>query len=338
MNENHQLLEKFVAGLCTKEEIRAVNLLLGCEAGRKMLDWIIESREKGEFENPPAPDAIMQQWVDTNQPLLQQRIATYERHSRFSSKKMILRWSSVAAAFVGIALVTGVALWRGSNTIDLFGGGMTMEFAELSNPEGIPVLHELSDGTQVWLAAGSTLKYPETFNEKRRDVELEGEAFFDVARDENRLFTMKTGSMETRVLGTSFKITAFEGYEHEVAVATGKVSVNLKGEELARLTSGTGVRHDPATGGTTKSEIDPTALEQWKSGTLFFDKQPMEVVARQLENRFGIEIIFADPQIATHSVRGIFSPEKSAEDILGMLGFVGNFEYERTDDKHYTIH
>lgn len=337
-SENRQLLERFVAGLCTKEQLRAVDLLLGCEAGRKMLDEIIEAREVAELESPPAPDAAMRQWVRTKQPVMQRRIAAHERRSRALSRRGVLRRSNVAAVVTGVVVLAGVALWRGGDGVGLFDGGAAMEMAELSNPGGVPAHHLLSDGTQVWLAAGSTLKYPKKFARKQRDIELHGEAFFDVARDERRLFTIRTGDMETQVLGTSFKITAFEEHEHEVAVATGKVSVSRGGEELALLTRGVSVRHNPSTGETIRAKVDPQTLEQWKSGVLFFDKLPMGLVVEQLESRFGVEIIFADPQIASRKVRGVFPPEKSVKDILDILGIAGDFKHTATDERYYTVY
>ncbi len=328
--ESRQLLEKFLAGIYTRDELRQVNTLLDTEAGRDMLDELIEQGERHKLTRPLPTDAVRRELVLAKSSEMRQRIAAYQRSRRtLRSRKMAI--SRVAAVFSGVLLVAGALFWRG-------GDSAAVEYAELSNPGGVPVLHELSDGSQVWLAAGSTLKYPADFHDKGRSVELSGEAFFDVARDESRPFTIRTGAMETRVLGTSFKITAFEGHEHEVSVATGKVSVSRKGKELALLTRGASVRHNPATGETNRIVIDPAGLESWKSGTMTFDELSIGLIARQLEARYGIEVEFADPAVAWRKVSGTVRPEEGIDKIMGMLGFVGKFQYSNLDDKHYTIY
>ncbi len=337
MEENRVLLEKFSEGRCNPDELAKIKSLLNTGEGDAMFRELFIERGIEALQSRFGSDAARREWLRTKRSVMRQRIAVHERRrSSFYGKTVMMR---VAAVFVGaLVLGGGMALWRGSDGTTLFGGNAVVEFAELSNPGGIPVRHVLADGTQVWLAAGSTLKYPERFEKRGRNVELQGEAFFDVARDEKRPFTIKTGDMETRVLGTSFKITAYEGHEHEVSVATGKVSVNNEGKELALLTRGASVRHNPDTGETTRVEIDPQSLENWKSGTLTFNKLPMGLVAEQLKSRYGIELVFADPGIATRRVSSTFFPEESATVVLDALGFIGKFQYRMSDEKHYTIY
>ncbi len=323
-------MEKFLAGIYTRDELRQVNTLLDTEAGRDMLDELIEQGERHKLTRPLPTDAARRELVLAKSSEMRQRIAAYQRSRRtLRSRKMAI--SRVAAVFSGVLLVAGALFWRG-------GDSATVEYAELSNPGGMPQLHVLGDGSQVWLAAGSTLRCPEEFSHRGRAVELQGEAFFDVARDESRPFTIRTGAMETRVLGTSFKITAFEGHEHEVSVATGKVSVSRKGKELALLTRGASVRHNPDTGETNRIVIDPAGLESWKSGTMTFDELSIGLIARQLEARYGIEVEFADTAVAWRKVSGTVRPEEGIDKIMGMLGFVGKFQYSNLDDKHYTIY
>lgn len=97
--------------------------------------------------------------------------------------------------------------------------------------KALPSLIFLSDGSKVRLKEGSKLIYPATFTEKTREVTLIGEAFFDIARDEQKPFLIHAGNITTRVLGTSFNIKAYaEEESSEVSVISGKVSVSVNGE------------------------------------------------------------------------------------------------------------
>lgn len=339
MEENQDLFVKFLDGRCTGEEFLQVNQLLENEVEYIKLFNLIKQRENYELDNPPVPSISMQEWVRSLEPVMQQRIAIHERRNRLFFSRTILRWSSIAAIFVSVIVLTNVMLWNNSDYTGLSDGKtQVVQYAELANPGGIPKLYFLPDGTKIWLAAGSTLKYPEQFAKKRRGVELSGEAFFDVTRDEQRPFTIRTGDIETCVLGTSFKITAFSGQEQEISVATGKVSVSSNGQEVALLTRGLQVRHNSETGENTRTEIDPATLEQWKTGVLIFDKQPLNLVAEQLERRYGIDIEFANRQIGIRRIRGVFASEEQVETIMELLSIAGNFRYRKSGEKHYKIY
>lgn len=318
-------MEKFWTGDCTRPELRQVERLLDSKAGRKIHEALFREREREGWACFSPSDRPS----DARRRELRRHIA---RH-RTCSPRRVLR---VAAILTGAVLLTGV-LWRQERIgTSLFDG--TVHYAEISNPDGVPEHFVLPDGSDIWLAAGSTLKYPEAFAKKERGVELSGEAFFEVERDEKKPFTIRTGELETRVLGTSFKVTAFEGNPREVAVATGKVRVSQSGKELALLTLGTRVRHDPATGETIRDTVDPEDLQQWKTGWLIFHKLPMKSVAEQLENRFGVTIEFADPAVADRHVRGIFEPGEPLEAILRVLARAGEFQCENPDEKRYVIY
>lgn len=340
MENNRYILEKFWDGNCTKEELRQVGIWLDTASGRKILDEIIEQREVSKVTDPDMPDNARVELLCRKETELIRHITHSTKKRRSFLSRTALRRVSMAAVFTGIMVFAGTLLWNNPDIAGFSGGEeQAQSYAELTNPNGIPELYKLPDGTKIWLAAGSILKYPGSFSKKRRDVELSGEAFFDVAQDEKRPFTIHSGGMETCVLGTSFKVTAFDGQEQEVSVVTGKVSVSShSGKELALLTRGGQVRHNPATGETTQAEIDPAMIEQWKSGKLIFHKMPMSLVAKQLEYRYAIEIEFVCPQIASLRVSSIFFPETPVRTIMHVLGTIGNFQYKQMSENHYTIY
>jgi ferric-dicitrate binding protein FerR (iron transport regulator) len=310
----------------------------------KIINAMNELKKRlSEWDNPPEADDAQRERLRIKQAEMRQRIADYEYRQRSRPKVLVFGNKIVryAAVFVGILIATTFILLQTRN--GHVANIKTAQYMELTNPSSkLPVRYVLPDTSVVYLAAGSTVKYTRTFSTTGRRILLQGEAFFDVKRDESRPFTVRSGNMETRVLGTSFKITAFDGQEMEVAVASGKVSVNFTGGEnesgQALLTRGSKVRYNPQTGEVTRGEVDVLCMEQWKLGKLIFDEQAMNLVARQLSARYGIPVLFADPEAANHRVSGTFGIDETVFGVLDMLGFVGKFRYEEINGEKIIIY
>lgn len=336
------LLQKFLTGFCTEEEQQRVRKLLDNAEGCNLLDELMREREIQAWENPKQPDTSMQQQVQQKLAEMQQRIAAYEEEQQrpLADKDRVIHWPKMlryAAVFTGFLMVTGLAIWQFSKKPAPVADAIP--YTEKKNTHGIPVRCVLPDSSQVFLAAGSTLKYPEGLAGKQRIVLLEGEAFFDVTPDKEKPFIIRTGEAETRVLGTSFKISAFDGHPLEVAVATGKVgvssSIGTERRELASLTPGRKVSWDRQAGTVTESNVEVSELVQWKAGDLIFNEQPMEEVAAILERRFGKGFLFEDEAGKRVRVSGTFAPDESVENVVDMLSFVGKFTYKLSADKQF---
>ncbi|WP_160711348.1 FecR family protein [Chitinophaga solisilvae] len=341
MGETENLLYNFIDNRCTEEELQQVKILLDTEAGRTMLDELLHRREAAAWNNPPAHNVAMQEVIRRKQAEMQQRIQDNENREqppvgRIINLGKIFRY---AAVWVGLILLSGLTIreLRKQRVTDT-----TIRYIEKVNPKGAPERYLLPDSTVVYLAAGSRLKYPDTYPQTGRDIELQGEAFFDVSRDEVHPFTIRSGMILTRVLGTSFRITAWEGQQQEVAVATGKVSISTvaaaKITELGMLTPGRKITYDPETGKAVPGAADISSIEQWKAGGLLFTEMPMHNVAIALERRYGIAFHFDNAGAARHVVSGSFSAADSLPAIVDMLAFVGKFSYRLSaDGKTYFI-
>ena len=101
---------------------------------------------------------------------------------------------------------------------------VSVAYNEVIVPKGSKSIINLPDGTKIWLNAETTLKYPEKFTGKNREVSLDGEAFFDVAKDEQKLFTVKTSDLDITALGTSFNV---KSYSNEGTIETTLVTGSL---------------------------------------------------------------------------------------------------------------
>lgn len=140
-------------------------------------------------------------------------------------RRLYLKWGSVAAAVIA-GIVCFAAWWAVPEQ-----GGDSRSLLTEENREKPTLVKTLEDGSVVYLAQESTLKYPEHFAEDKREVNLQGEAFFDVAKKPEQAFTIETARVRVEVLGTAFNVRSNEGAPFSLSVKRGKVKVLLKQEE-----------------------------------------------------------------------------------------------------------
>ena len=123
--------------------------------------------------------------------------------------------------------------------------GRSKEVHTLKVPRGGEYFVILDDGTKVWLNSETELRYPVTFEDGKRVVELAGEAYFQVARDEKRPFFVKTRGLQTRVLGTEFNVQAYLPDKENVTLVSGQVAVRVpKNSKEVLLKPNENVRYD----------------------------------------------------------------------------------------------
>lgn len=137
-------------------------------------------------------------------------------------RRYILAWASLAAAMI-VGAVFALTLWTTSETdID------TRNFVTQENQEAATLVKTLEDGSVVYLAQASTIQYPEHFDTNKREVNLQGEAFFDVAKKPEQTFLIDTEKVRVEVLGTAFDVRSNEKNPFSLSVLRGKVKVSLK--------------------------------------------------------------------------------------------------------------
>lgn len=163
-------------------------------------------------------------------------------------------------------------------------------FNTLSTPTGGQYNIVLADGTKVYLNAVSSIKYPTQFNGDQRIVELDGEAYFEVAKNKNKPFIVKSGDQDIEVLGTHFNVHA---YDNESVVKTtlleGSVAVNYKNQK-AILKPGQQSNVSDKFNKITIKQVDTEAAIAWKNGRFKFDNADLKTVMRQIERWYGIKV------------------------------------------------
>ena len=177
----------------------------------------------------------------------------------------------------------------------------------------------LSDGTMIYLNSGSTLIYPSCFTTRRREVYLDGEAYFDVSRDESRAFVVKTLYRSVEVLGTKFNVSVDREFQtFETMLVNG--SVMIKGDATDEL-----LRPDQyyIFSDQTKIEevrtVDATCYTSWIENRLQFKKEKLYKAIRKLEKTYDIRIELMDRQYLNYQVSGQLNLRNSAEETVRML-------------------
>lgn len=192
---------------------------------------------------------------------------------------------------------------------------------------------QLPDGSKVKLNAGSKLIVPEKFTNDRREVELVGEAFFDIQRDESRPFIVKSGDVDVEVLGTAFNVRAYpEEEDIKVAVDRGRVAVRGKknADRLVLLPDEMAI-YDIKDNASRKSNFNRKAVFSWKDKILYFDQASFDEILIALKKWYGVEFILK----GSYDLKKDFSGEyhnKSLQSVLDGLSYVYEFEYEIKDD------
>jgi ferric-dicitrate binding protein FerR (iron transport regulator) len=165
------------------------------------------------------------------------------------------------------------------------------------NPAGQKSTFKLSDGTIIKLNAASKLIFPDNFGDHERKVFLEGEAFFNVSRDETKPFIVETSDLSTRVLGTSFNIRSYDDEpEIQVAVVSGKVMVQIL-DNTGSPENGTDeillkdqmVSFNSKTKQFNKINGVPDSFLVWQDNTIIFEHTDFKQVQKILARWYGVE-------------------------------------------------
>jgi len=256
-------------------------------------------------------------------------VALHQRYRQYTPQENN-SWKWVAAAVMGIAISISFLFWK--NTLEENSEMSKVAYITKATKKGQKLTTRLSDGTIVVLNADSRIHYEEVFNDTARYITLEGEAFFDVAKD-TRPFRVKSNGTVTTALGTSFNIKQ-KGEKVSISLVTGKVGVNMLSktgmEESTLLEPGEQVAVEIKDQiRFVKGKFDASEVLAWKHGVLSFRQVNSEEVWHELENWYGVEVILKNKNIQQQdwNYTGSFDNE-SLENVLESIGFVKGFEFE----------
>lgn len=233
-------------------------------------------------------------------------------------------FSKVAAVLLVPALLTiAVLSYYSINFSD-----HSESWAEIHAPVGSRTEFQLPDGSHGWLNSGSSIKYPVNFAE-HRNVEISGEAWFDVVHRNSEEFRVITPYFDVKVLGTQFNVIAYDSEETaEVILEMGKVQVLGKDDEVkGELKPDQKLVYNKLTKELITTSIDSKNYTSWKDGLLVFKNVSMEEIARRLERKYNTEIILHGDLLKSSVFRATFQDE-NLDEICKMLAIVAPIQYK----------
>ena len=241
------------------------------------------------------------------------------------------------AAVVAIIIAVGcISYWQGE-------GNVKDNFADISveAPLGSKTKLYLPDGTLVWLNAGSRMTYSQGFGVDNRKVELEGEGYFEVKRNEKIPFFVKTKDLQLQVLGTKFNFRDYpEDHEVVVSLLEGKVGLNnlLREEKEAVLSPDERAVLNKANGLLTVESVTASNASQWTDGYLFFDEELLPDIAKELERSYNVKIHIANDSLKTFRFYGNFvRREQNIQEVLEALASTEKMQY-KIEERNITIY
>lgn len=197
-------------------------------------------------------------------------------------------------------------------------------------PRGGQYLLRLADGTKVWLNSGSSLVYPTSFCNDQRIVKLEGEAYFEVTKNQHQPFLVKVKGGCLRVLGTSFNVDAYD-------LSKGISATLVEGKITMEMNSGARYTVKPMENAvySLKSEsisvekhVDPSLYVGWKDGFFRFKNQRIGDITDRLSRWYACDIVYKDESIRNLRFTGVAERSRSIEYLLDLMSEIAEIKYE----------
>ncbi|MCB0630621.1 MAG: FecR domain-containing protein [Saprospiraceae bacterium] len=325
------LIRKLIEGKCSAEELELLHRYWQ-EGDQSVIHTLLE---KNWEEAGHSSDPVDEQMRDR----IWQRVLTAhpDRRPGLKVKWLNRSWSSFLAAAAAVMLLLSIGLWW------LFSPPVAAEgqWVEVINEGRKPKIVELADGSTVWLSHQSKMRYPDPFPTDHRPISLVGEAFFEVARDEHRPFTVETPSVKTKVLGTAFNLKApGNGKNASVALVRGKVAVEViqQRDTTIVLNPGEQLTFESETEILEKASFVQDAPYAWKDGIIYFQKASVEEVSGTLQKWYGISFnIQQADQIKGTLVYRYDTEKLTLEEALEGISTVMDYSFHQQKNGNYVI-
>lgn len=291
MEVNAQLLKKYWSGGCTSEEKARVEA------------WLKEGAPDAEFairgEEEQTKDRV---WSSI---MVQRELPPKDLHIPIRTTSRYF-WP-VAASMLAILSFAAAFLYNRSSITT-----QEVQYVEVVAEDGQHATITLADGSEIVLNSRSRLRYPKTFDGAQRKVFLEGEGYFDIAKNPEKPFTVATQQLTVRVLGTQFNIKEIDGQHAAVAVSEGKVKVvsNALKDSLLLVANQYASLSEKGLSIVNRNNDQSFA---WKTGELILDDLTLEQTTIELERRYGISIQVTDRNLLQKKIRAVFHKESMPE-------------------------
>ncbi|MBP1639742.1 MAG: putative anti-sigma factor [Bacteroidetes bacterium] len=271
-NDNIELLERYFEGKANRQEI----------------ELLLQRMNKPEFEQT----SMRKRWDETSftmNPTVQKQI--FENITAIVAPKRSLnvkKWIAVAASIV-VLLTTSLSVYL----LHLNSQNLLLSDMKFQVEKGQKASLILPDGSKVWINSGSTLTYGSRYNQKERIINLDGEAYFEVAPNKRAPFIVQSHGFSVKALGTAFDVKAYgEDKQFSTALVHGKVEVN-DGNEKLYLRPNQKIIYDRVARQMVKRDVeDSNIYASWRDNQLVFESETFENIALVLERNYNVKLVF----------------------------------------------
>ena len=317
-------------------ELRISNYLSGSCTEEDLLTFLASNEDAAKtFREMSAVWAISSvpafaKNEDTNLSHIKEEIAASETKT-VRTRKLIPVWLKVAA---GIILLLGCNYFWYNYTENLTEVYTKADSPyEIKVPAGSRTNIVLPDGTEVSLNAGSVLRYYRGFGIRGRDVTLDGEGYFKVAKNEEIPFFVNTNGVQVRVVGTVFNVRAYDDDDYVmVSLLEGRVNLSALSGSVMKLFPSEQALYDKNTGRMEKMKSNASNACDWLDGGLTFDNVSFADIAHRLERKFQVKIRIGSERLGEERFSGCFNSNQSINDILEEINVEKQYTWKVSGD------
>lgn len=232
-----------------------------------------------------------------------------------------------------VAAVFAVAFCAGWFAMESVNEHRYDQMQTITVPSGQRLNLSLPDGTNVWLNSRTTIAYPVTFNKKNRTVTLDGQAYFEVAKDKNIPFMVSTDRGDVRVHGTKFDVMAYsDSDEFETVLMEGSVSVSLAADPSQRITLTPDTKASLRNGKLICMAVDNYDSYMWREGIISFTNASFGEIMREFEKSYDVHVLIENERVSGARYTGKFRVTDGVDYALRVLQQDMFFMFERDDD------
>jgi transmembrane sensor len=312
---DYQLVNKYLYGEASEAEVALV------------INWIEEAPEnRNEFIDYKKLWALTAQGNENEDQAWKLIVG-----SLFRKPRLLISYLNLVkyAAIFLLVFGTGIAvqyLVGGTGKDQL----VYQKGTSISAPMGQMTRLELPDGTKVMLNSGSSITYKGEFSLGERIIDLSGEAYFEVAKDQKHPFIVQTALLNFKVHGTSFNI---EAYPQENSINTtlveGSLGVISKDDrELRRLVPGENLHFNKNTSGIIVDNNNVEFYTSWKDGLITFRNEKLKDIARKIERWYNVKVIISNPKLGEEAYFGTIMKNKPIDQLLEVLKLTSSLKYK----------
>lgn len=274
------LFEKYIENKATEQEIET--LVSFIRTNPPINEWI-------ELQISNSPSEISADLRQNMFKKIQEKINETEKQSK--TNRLIVRWLRVAAAILLPVFIAwgGYCFYANQNEQEQ-AFLVTVEPGEKANVS-------LPDGSRVWLNSGSKLTCYNSYNKDNRLLQLDGEAYFEVASDAKRKFIVRCTDMQVEVLGTTFGVKAFdEDPILSIVLVEGTVKITVP-DGTREMKPNERIVYNKSNKKLTSGIVDPDDFTDWRKNRLRFENETLQDIARTISRIHNVDYIFADETI-----------------------------------------